>query len=195
MFPPVAPTPTPAAPQLPAPALSKSSTKKSSHLLLPSPPKPSPRGTLSEQLASITRVVEGVTAGLQGRCSTPGVSEGERGKSSGAASMVVLPALHLRVGRVTSRRGAPVHLLGDRCEFVFALGGSCEVSMTMYFRDIAPSTHASGSSVSFRVRGGENMAAFKGDYDEKVHSITLTFHAPFVAREFCKAVRHPPTPP
>ena len=80
-------------------------------------------------------------------------------------------------------------MFGDRCEFVFAHGGSCEVSMTMYYSDIVPSTRASGPTVCFRVKGGENMAAFKGDYDERVHSILLTFHAASVAQDFVSRVR------
>lgn len=83
-----------------------------------------------------------------------------------------------------------MHLFYDRAEFVFA-HGICEVSMTMYFRDIAASVRASGPSVSFRVKGGANMVAFKGDYDESntSHCIQLTFHSSAVAATLLQHVK------
>ena len=139
------------------------------------------RGTLSQQLASITAAAEGVTASLQGRAP-------QQAQQVLGACLSTLPALQLRVGRVLARRGAPVCCYSDHASFVFALGAASEVDMTMFFADIRDSTRASGPSVSFRVRAGSNMRAF-GEQHVAAHSVTLTFPSAATASAFVAAVK------
>jgi hypothetical protein len=104
------------------------------------------------------------------------------------APCATLPALQLRVGRTCARRGAPVQLLRDRCEFVFALGGAEEVHVCLWFRDVASSVREEGASVTCRVRGA-NMEAFARAEGSGPHTVGFTFASADVAARFAAALR------
>ena len=148
----------------------------------PTLPQRPTRGSLTQQLASITSAVEHVTASLTGRA-PPSPAQ------PAVLPQCTLPALQLRVGRVLARRGSPIAMHSDRAEFTFALRGDTEIEVTLWYRDICGSTRASGPSVAIRVRGSDSMRAFSELAAVPWHDFSLTFSSAATASAFVAMVK------
>lgn len=135
-------------------------------IILPSSCNKPKRGSLTEQLAAATAGAQEVSAAFRGRDGTSAPAAAARASYPAApsSSVLVLPGIGFRVGRLVTKESSPVTFSYGCARYCFR-SGSKIVDMIMKFADVGASAQALGGELRFKVK--VDMPAFGSDYVDR----------------------------